>query len=304
MGFLRNPEVKRHVVIFLVFLIAGTLGASFWGVFFAMYVFAVCMVMGVIFLNLTRQRYDRLAKLSLQLDEVLHGNEKMELIPDEEGELAVLSSKIYKMTIRLREQAEHLKKDKIYLSDSLADISHQVKTPLTSIRLLVSRLQEDGLGLPDKNGLILKINRLLTRTEWLVTVLLKIAKLESGTAEFKTAPVNVSELIKKAAEPLEIPIELKNQLLKVEVKGDIYYSGDFLWSVEAVGNILKNCIDYTPEGGTLSVSAEENPLYLEICIKILVSAFYRRICRIFLSGFIEGKVLAVRAWESGLLCQN
>lgn len=128
------------------------------------------------------------------------------------------------MTIRLRKQAEHLKKDKIYLSDSLADISYQVRTPLTSIRLLVSRLHEDGLELSDKNGLTFKINRLLTRTEWLVTVLLKISKLESGTAEFKTAPVNVA---------------------------------------------------------------------------VLVPAFYRRICRIFLSGFIEEEVLAVKMWESG-----
>ncbi len=267
MRLFRNPEVKKLIIIYFVFLILAVSAALFWNIYFAAYVFFIGLLGGILFLCFTKKRYDRLSRLSSQLDEILHGNDKMELIPDEEGELAVLNSKIYKMTIRLREQAENLRDDKRYLSEALADISHQIKTPLTSLHMLVPRLQGNEPEAEDRIRLVHKINGLLTKTDWLVTSLLKIAKLESGTARFKQDIVPVTELVKKAAEPLEVPMELKNQLLKIMVNEDIRYTGDILWSAEAVGNILKNCMEHTPEGGTLTVSAEENPVYTEIRIE-------------------------------------
>lgn len=267
MVLMRNPEVKRQILVYAICSAIVVSMAFFWNVFFAVYVFCICMLGGILFFSFTEKRYDRIRELSVQLDDILYGDEKMEVVPDEEGELAVLSSKIYKMTIRLREQAEELKKEKIYLSDSLADISHQIRTPLTSIHMLVSRLQGEEMEAEDRIYLVRKVNRLLTRAEWLVTALLKLAKLESGTVEMKKELVLVSKLVKKAVEPLEVPMELKEQLLLMEVKEDAYYLGDYQWSAEALVNIVKNCMEHTPEGGTLKISAEENPIYTEILIE-------------------------------------
>ena len=94
-----------------------------------LYAAAICLAGSGISLWFTAKRYDRLSQLSREVDRVLYGNDSMAGIPDEEGELAVLASKIYKMTIRLRDQAEELRTDKTYLQESLADISHQVKHP-------------------------------------------------------------------------------------------------------------------------------------------------------------------------------
>ena len=98
----------------------------------------------LLFLLFTWKRYRAISNLSNQVDSILHGEYDVNLIPDEEGELAVLSSELSKMTLRLRDQADRLEKDKRYLSDSLADISHQLRTPLTSIRMIVPRLATDN----------------------------------------------------------------------------------------------------------------------------------------------------------------
>ena len=99
----------------------------------------------------TKKRYEAISALSAQLNHLLHSPRPLQFVPDEEGELALLSSEIQKMTLRLTEQAEELKKEKRHLKESLADVSHQIRTPLTSIRMIVPRLYRKGLpGRPEK----------------------------------------------------------------------------------------------------------------------------------------------------------
>lgn len=266
MKLLRNPELKVLGGIYLLFSAASSAAAAVWNAFFALYVAAVCLTAGIIFLCFTKKRYDCLAELAAELDEILHGESGISMLPDREGELAVLGSKIYKMTVRLQEQAEELGREKAFLQNSLEDISHQVKTPLTSIRLLLKRIREAS-DEEEKLKAFYDTDRLLTRTEWLIATLLKIARLESGTLEFKSEPESVSELLKRALEPLEIPMELKGQTLLSEGTENSFYTGDLLWSAEALGNILKNCVEHTPEGGTITVCADENPVYTRIRIR-------------------------------------
>ena len=151
--WLRNPEVKLQTGIHGVLLVtAAAAAAIIWDIGCALYAAAICLAGSGISLWFTAKRYDRLSQLSREVDRVLYGNDSMAGIPDEEGELAVLASKIYKMTIRLRDQAEELRTDKTYLQESLADISHQVKTPLTSIHMLLRQLKKmnrKGPGYPE-----------------------------------------------------------------------------------------------------------------------------------------------------------
>lgn len=266
MDLLRNPEIKKQMCFYILFSIVVVCGAAFMSSSFSGYVCIICVINGIAFWRFMMKRYDRIADLSNQLDQILHGNYAMDFTQDKEGELAILSSEIYKMTVQLREQAEALKKDKIYLRDSIADISHQLRTPLTSIRMVVPRLQRENLGLEERIALVWEVNSLLSRIEWLISALLKISQLESGTVSFMCEQVLVEDLVKKALEPLEIPMEVREQSVKIEIKNDTSYTGDFYWSVEAISNIIKNCMEHTQNGGRIHISAEENPVSTEIII--------------------------------------
>ena len=213
----------------------------------------------------TYKRYRRIASLADDINHVLHGDSLIDFDNYSEGELSILHSEIYKMTVRLREQQQKLLSDKEYLADSLADISHQIRTPLTSINLLVERLSASGLTDECRHQLANELYGLLDRIDWLITTLLKISKLDAGTVQFNKETVSLEMLINKSCAPLLIPIELRGQELIIRAEGDFY--GDSAWTSEAVGNIVKNCMEHTPDGGKIEIEAAENALYSEIVIK-------------------------------------
>ena len=122
--------------------------------------------------------------------------------------------------------------------------------------------------LPDARrlSLVKDLLHLLSHIDWLISTLLKISKLDAGTVEFAKDRVQISELIRKAAKPLAIPMELRNQQLVVKAEGNEHFEGDLAWTAEAIENILKNCMEHTPNGGTLTIEAKETPIYTELVI--------------------------------------
>ena len=263
--FLRNKEVKQFLILYVIVAAIATIIAAFISLSAVILVLAISMVSLLLFLFFTWRRYRAISKLSSQVDSILHGEYDVNLIPDEEGELAVLSSELSKMTLRLRGQADRLGKDKQYLSDSLADISHQLRTPLTSIRMIVPRLATDDQDEVRQDN-VRKVDALLSRTELLISMLLKVARLESGTVQFINEPVQVESLIRSILEPLEILLDIKGIELCCNIDKQATFVGDRLWTAEAIGNILKNCIEHCTEGGKLKISALENPICTEIVI--------------------------------------
>lgn len=223
------------------------------------------LLLMLIFCIGTYKRYRRIASLADAINQVLHGDNSIDFDNYSEGELSILHSEIYKMTVRLREQQQKLLSDKEYLADSLADISHQIRTPLTSINLLVERLSASGLTDECRHQLTNELYGLLDRIDWLITTLLKISKLDAGTVQFNKDTVSLEMLINKSCAPLLIPIELRGQELIICAEGNFY--GDSAWTSEAVGNIVKNCMEHTPDGGKIEIEAAENALYSEIVIK-------------------------------------
>jgi signal transduction histidine kinase len=165
----------------------------------------------------------------------------------------------------LREQAELLQKDKTALSNLIADISHQVKTPLTSMGVLADLLAEDPPE-EDRRAFVERLRAQLGRIQWLVAALLKLARLDSGTAAFKSEPVDVRRLIERALEPLQIPLEIKSQSLEIHGDEGASFSGDLNWSAEALTNVVKNCVEHTPEGGKIEIRYTANALYAEIIV--------------------------------------
>lgn len=271
MTILRNPEISRSL---LCHLILAVLAVSF-GFFYdfntgILLLFFSALHIGVHYF-FTSLRYRKLKQLSLELDEMLHNNTPIRFEKYREGELSILESELSKMTLRLREQALALANEKKLLADSMADISHQIRSPLTSSNLILTLLREENLPTPRRQQLTQELTQLLSRIDWLVEALLKISKMDAGTVPFKHDPVSVPELIKHAAEPLLIPMELRNQTLTVDNSYDSsappQFLGDYAWSTEAVLNILKNCMEHTPAGGSIHVSFFQNIIFTEIIIE-------------------------------------
>ena len=226
---------------------------------------ALSLLLMLIFCISTYKRYQRLSSLADDINQILHGDSSMDFHHYSEADLSFLPSESYKMTVRLREQQQKLLSDKKYLADSVADISHQLRTPLTSINLLVERLSASGLTDKCRHQLTNELYELLDRIDWLITTLLKISKLDAGTVSFNKETVSLETLIKKSCSPLLTPMELRGQELIIRAEGDFY--GDPAWTSEAVGNIVKNCMEHTPDGGRIEIDAAENALYSEIIIK-------------------------------------
>lgn len=213
-----------------------------------------------------RYQKKRMQQMCSDIDRVLHGDYKLPMTEYAEGELSILQTEIHKMTIRLNAQAQALKADKRYLSDSLADISHQLKTPLTSMNLLLEFLTEDGLTEGRRRSLTAKLNGALQHVEWLIATLLKMSRLDADAVLFQQEPVNVLGLVRQSQQELAVAMELKGQQFVCDVGETVAYRGDLSWSVEAVENIIKNCMEHTQNGGTIKVEAVENPLYTQILI--------------------------------------
>lgn len=268
MYFLRNPEIRRlifiYTVVTAVFSVAA--GISFHSLWAAVCVAGACAAVAAVSLTETHRRYREIAGLSSRIDGILHGMSIASFVPNREGELALLSSEIYKLTVRLVEQAEALEQERNHLAASLADISHQLRTPLSSMRMLVPRLGREDIEAGARSEYVRETGQLLNRMEWLMTALLKVARLESGTVSLEKVVVEVDEMLDRALEPLEIQLELKGIRVEREVQAGAAYMGDIHWSSEAIGNILKNCMEHLPEGGTISLWAAGNPLYTELII--------------------------------------
>ncbi len=263
-GFLRNPEVRRSLLLFIGITVIGSVVGFLIGTACGILVLILGIAYTGAHLLVTLKRYRRIAQLSAELDRILHGNGSEGLSACTEGELAVLHSEIYKMTVRLRETAENLTVEKSRLADSLADISHQLRTPLTSMHLLLTMLGDSELEEPRRAELLRELHSMISRIDWLVNALLKLSKLDAETVQLRQDTLPLSELLQQSCEPLRLPMELREQTLTTEAAGD--FCGDAAWTAEALGNILKNCMEHTPAGGTIRIQAAENPLYAEIII--------------------------------------
>lgn len=264
---LLNREIKVLVVtigvISLIGIIIGFKIDFTVGILVSLITFLLCSV----FILFTWWRYKEIRKLSSYINKICQGDYSLEIRDNVEGELSILKSDIYKVTSKLYEQSDYLKKDKIYLADAISDISHQLKTPLTSMIIMTDLLNENNLEEDKKIEFTNNIKKQLERIQWLVTSLLKISKIDSGVVNFKKDIVRVSELIESVVNPLLIPIDIKNQRLNINVNDKLYFIGDFNWTREALINILKNAVEHTRENGEITIYCSDNPIYLEINIK-------------------------------------
>jgi signal transduction histidine kinase len=231
---------------------------------------AVCSIFMLLFAGFLRKQYSRINDVTRYAKMIREQDYALDIRDNSEGDISMLKNEIYKITTMLREQAETLQTEKRSLSDSIADISHQLKTPMTSLFVLNDLLSGD----PDpvtRQEFLRRIESQLKRMEWLVSSLLKLSRLDAGTVEMKKENISARQLAESALEPLKIPIELKNQQILISIAENtglsgIQFAGDFNWTREALVNILKNCVEHTPENGLIRITFDDNPIYTSIVI--------------------------------------
>ena len=304
MDIFRNKAFFKLFILIAIILAGTSVAVSFFSVVAALIVLAAgILVLLILFID-ARNRFRNMERLSVELDEILHSKDRFLITECEEGELAILSSSIRKMTIKLKEQASQLLGEKKVLTDAIADIFHQLRTPLTSMRLSCSMLSDEELSYEDRIRLVRGIKKQLERMQWLVETLLKMSKIEAGTVAFKKEKIDVGELVQKACEPLLIPLELRGVSLKTNANGATL-TGDMDWLSEAIGNIVKNCMEHTPEGGTITIEAAENAIYTEMIIEDSGQGFDKNDLPHIFERFYKGKNSGSESVGIGLaLCRT
>lgn len=264
---LRNREIQKMLLAMgaISLVAAGITAAAIPGSAAALVLLTAVLLIGCSLL-FTKWRYQEIARLSGYLRRISSGDYSLDVRDNYEGELSILKNDIYKVTLMLSEHKALLQQDKNRLTDALSDISHQLKTPLTSMMMLADLLTDAKLP-DDKRAEFTRSLRIqLERMEWLVSSLLKLSKIDAGTVSFKKEPIVVRNLIDRALEPLFIIIDIKEQMVDIIGDDGVTLIGDFNWTAEALINILKNCVEHTPQAGWISLSFSENALFTEITI--------------------------------------
>ena len=299
MKLLNNPEIRKFLLITVMPSLLLCFIMAFFSKIAAISVLAVSIFLIVSFFIFTKKRYNRLNALSETIDKILHGNDTINIKSFGEGELSILESDVQKMLVRLRDQKDKLEKDRTFLADSIADISHQLRTPLTSINLILSLIEASDTTKERREEFLRELSKLITKTEYLVSVLLKISKIDAGTVQFEKKETDLNALIRKSAEPLLIPMDIKNQKLYINAD-DISLNCDSAWCIEAFGNILKNCTEHTPENGEITVTATNTPIFTEIIITDTGSGFNEEDIPHIFERFYKGRNSSKESFGIGL----
>jgi signal transduction histidine kinase len=265
MRFIRNREIGIFLIVIFIIGAAGTAGVMLVSFSAGIIAGAAALLLILAAVLFARWRYLQISRLNSYLKMINSGEYELDVRDYTEGELSILKSELYKVTVMLRQQNETLEREKTKLADALSDISHQLKTPLTSMFMMTDLLCDAGLSEEKRSEFTDRMRIQLERLQWLVSSLLKLSKLDAKITKLSPRLVSARSLLEKACSPLLIPAELKNQTLSVSDNG-VLLCCDENWTAEAILNILKNCVEHTPRYGDISITCTDNPLFCEIKI--------------------------------------
>lgn len=261
---MNDKEIRIILIVSSVLTVVLSIICAFFSKICAVLCLTLGIILTMIFAVVTKRRYKNLNDLNDYLSLVCKGIYDMNIDDNTEGELSILKNNLYKVITLLQSQNEYLKNDKLYLADSIADISHQLKTPLTSMMMMCELLENEEN--PDKRQeFVAVINNQLSKMKWLITNILKISKLDADATEFKREEVSISKVLDDSLKPFVLTAELKNITIQNNTN-DFVFNGDESWTVEAVSNIVKNCLEHTNDGGKIIIASDSTNLYNKLTI--------------------------------------
>lgn len=229
-------------------------------------IYSLTIILIIIIYN--KKEKAKINKITNYLKELNNHQYSLAIEDNQEEDLSLLKNEIYKTAITLNEKTLLLKKDKESLKDSLSDISHQLKTPLTSINLMIDTLRhQDNLSSTERRELLNNIHRKITNTNFLVHSLLKLSKFDANTIEFNRQNNSLSKILKDVLDNLSTLSDLKD--IKINIKGskDISLYCDYKWEVEALTNIIKNCIEHSNNSSKIDITYQKNDIFTKIIIQ-------------------------------------
>lgn len=250
---IKNPILKDSYSNFKLTIIL------LWGVFFLVVIVLILKIISPIFNNIK--------KLGERADEMVEGNFNSNEIKFEEGDFYVFYNKFTHMGERLESALKDLQDEKINLKDIINDISHQLKTPLSALIAYNDILKNhENMDVETKSKFIEMTSEQLDRMDWLITTVLKYARIESNAVSYNKEMIPLSESIRYAIAPLKLSADNKNQNIELDINSEGYYFHDKKWIAESLSNIIKNAIEHTDINGKIKITLEETPMSISITI--------------------------------------
>ena len=233
-----------------------------------MIVFISIFFLIFLFLRFNVKKDREINKITKCLEEINKRNYKIDIEEMSEDELSILKNELYKVTIKLKEDAQNSKQAKKDLKDTLADISHQLKTPITSILIILDNIIDNpDMDKNTREDFIRDIKRELLNINFLALNLLKLSKLDSNTVYFIKKEVSLDEIVTSSIKNIAPLCDLKNITIIKNLEPGIKINCDLNWQVEAITNILKNCVEHSKENSKIDITTATNKVYHSIKIR-------------------------------------
>ena len=249
----------------------------------------ICLVYLTIIINNDKRKEKEINEVIKIIEEINNKNYSFKMKDINEEDLSLLKNEIYKTTIMLNEISEISKKDKKELEESLEDISHQLKTPLTSILIMIDTLLDDeDMDQNTREDFLRNMKREVMNINFLVKSILKLSRFDTNTVKFISKKESVKEIIKEAILNVSLLSDLKN--VKIETNlSDSFITCDYKWQIEALTNILKNSIEHSYENNKVLIESSENNAYVKITIKDFGSGIAKEDINHIFERFYKGK---------------
>ena len=241
---------------------------SIIGVMSVLFIICFCMYL--------RRRKKDIFELQDYMDKISRGNYELEINDNSEDELSSLKNSLYKIMVYMKEQADSARIKKVMLAQSVSDISHQLKTPLTSTQVLLDNLNDNpDMDYSTRKKFIYEALNQVNGMSWMIVSMLKLSRIDAGVVEFNNENISINKIIEEAVGNLEVIAEIKNVNIEKNIdnrnedelnKSDIYIKGDYNWNREALQNIIKNAIEHSNDKGTENINITDNDVYTAVYI--------------------------------------
>ncbi len=241
---------------------------SIIGVMSVLFIICFCMYL--------RRRKKDIFELQDYMDKISRGNYELEINDNSEDELSSLKNSLYKIMVYMKEQADSARIKKVMLAQSVSDISHQLKIPLTSTQVLLDNLNDNpDMDYSTRKKFIYEALNQVNGMSWMIVSMLKLSRIDAGVVEFNNENISINKIIEEAVGNLEVIAEIKNVNIEKNIdnrnedelnKSDIYIKGDYNWNREALQNIIKNAIEHSNDKGTVKINITDNDVYTAVYI--------------------------------------
>lgn len=241
---------------------------SIIGMMSVLFIICFCMYL--------RRRKKDIFQLQDYMDKISRGNYELEINDNSEDELSSLKNSLYKIMVYMKEQADSARIKKVMLAQSVSDISHQLKTPLTSTQVLLDNLNDNpDMDYSTRKKFIYEALNQVNGMSWMIVSMLKLSRIDAGVVEFSNENISINKIIEEAVGNLEVIAEIKNVNIEKNIdnrnedelnKSDIYIKGDYNWNREALQNIIKNAIEHSNDKGTVKINITDNDVYTAVYI--------------------------------------